>query len=521
MKKFRKYIRHNALPFIMIAFIVFIYFLLNFRYVQQLFDWDQIVYSNNIIRGLKRGSYLFNPHHLHFEITGGMFHEFIEGRWGEAGFTDIIFNLRLRSLFTACLGLFFAFFFIRNVTGKLTWATLGVLLIALSHGYLSYATKVDTPIFPAVGFISLIWFVERASRNYRFPWLMGMLGGSIIFISVMFHQYMLVAGGLVCMVLVIPPWLFPFGKNRDSISIQSGTDKLMYTEPKPIRRYILSIFTGLFGISLVVAAYYHIGVGIYEFPVSNINEANSENPYEDMDFQLWLFALETVEGWGTGFKEFHPEYSFHGFTVSFLAPESIYSTFTYNEDADRYQLAEELTSQNFAYNHIGYLTFVFLFLAILLLPGLYRRYGRSFLFVFLNFIFYSIFTTYWEAHYFEFWLIPNISFWILLVMMFNLVGETISTIWKSRGFWKSKSLSSKDIGYITPQHGLNGAQLPGYGYIILIIFILFAHNYTYHLQKYCKEPRSIGIIWADWEESYYEDLYSSDIYNDPDNPYGK
>jgi hypothetical protein len=221
-------------------FIAVLYFLFHLHFMPRFIDWDSSAYLNNIWKALRSIDYLlFNPHHLHVEVSGVLFQQWMLGAFGRYGFTDLLFNMEIRSLLFACVGVFFAVLYFWNITGKAAWAVLGSLLIGFTHVYLNYATKVDTAIFPASLFIGVAWLIRRMETiRGRRVLLLAASGGGILFLGVMAHQYMAIACGLACLCSALPPWLFPQEPLRPfSIARTPKKGERASLDAKPSLRY--------------------------------------------------------------------------------------------------------------------------------------------------------------------------------------------------------------------------------------------------------------------------------------------
>ena len=178
--------------------------------MQQYLDFDQIVYCNNILAALKyKTGIMFNSHHLHLEIGGKWFHQFMLKLFEKSGFTDMVFNNRLRAVVAASIGVFFMVMYLKEITGKLTWGVIGGILTGFCHGYLSYATKVDTAIYPAAGMILILWIFLKIEKAKKWSIILTVPAAVFLFLSVMFHQYMGIACIISVIALALPSWFFP------------------------------------------------------------------------------------------------------------------------------------------------------------------------------------------------------------------------------------------------------------------------------------------------------------------------
>jgi len=481
------------IPYIIAIFVSLFFFLFHFHHMQQFLDWDQIVYANNIINSLKSNSYvMYYTHHLHNEIGGKFFHELVSKYLGRKGLNDVVFNNRMRSVIAACIGIFFAVLFIYDITGKVLWGLIGGILIGFCHGYLTYATKIDTAIFPAAGMILILWILNKIEKAGKWSILLTLPAGIILALGVMFHQYM----GFACIIFIItlafPPYIFLININLKPYRIVVFKKK-SEIERSPRRRYITIALVALIGIILIGVGYFYAGETVYNLPFSKSEKRRGRGPLSNQLFQKWIMGYAVMNSWGKGIKNFNPKNPFYGYTRSFLihVPKDRIGSYDYRY---YYNLRKPVDKTAFTHNQLAYFTAIALLGTILFLPFMWNRYKRSFLFILLSTIVFSVFTTYWEAHYYEFWLIPCLMVCILAILLLNLAGEKLSFILK--GF----------------------SQYPFMLYIIFFTIIIAFHNITYCAVPYSRN-RILGSINKNWHKNYYMKLFSRSIYNFPDNPY--
>ncbi|MBN1698444.1 MAG: hypothetical protein JW881_13095 [Spirochaetales bacterium] len=480
------------LPYLCALAISLLYFLFQFHHMQQYFDSDQIVYLNNIKHALKPGATcMYYPHHLHMESGGKLFHEFMMEHFAEAGFTDVVVNNRLRSILFACIGIFFAVLFLFESTGRLFWGILGGILIGFCHGYLSYATKVDTAIFPASAMIALVWIIQRIERSKRRPVLLALPAGIILFLGVMFHQYMGFACVLSVIALLLPPLLF-----RPSIPApftMEKKEKGPEIEENPRARYLTVTVMALSGIILIGAGFFYTGESVYNLPFSGEERRESRSIFGNTLFQRWIMGYAVLDTWGKGFKNFNPKNPFRGFTKSFLSsvPGKNLSTFDYDYD---YKINEPENEKGITHNQVAYFTLITLAGCLIFFPFMWVRYRRTFFFILSGFIVFALYVTYWEAHYYEFWVVPCLLLCLLAVLLLNLLGEKLSPL-----------LS-------------RFSQYPFFAYIIFFIIIVSFHNIRFHAAPYSRNRVFYGIS-SRWSRDYTYGLVNRDIYKNPDNVY--
>jgi hypothetical protein len=431
-------------------------------------------------------------HHLHFEIGGKLFHEWMVQYFADAGFTDLEFNLRLRSLLMACIGIFFAVLYYYELTKKLFWGILGAIFIAFSHGYLHYATKVDTGIFPAAAFFPIAWTLVKMENVKRGIVILSFFGGIFLFISVMAHQYMAIGCVAACISIILPPFLFPEGSFLKPFEIKEKKEKPQI-DARPTARYSAALLMAITGVILVCAGYFWCGKTQYNLGFDRPTPEVSKGIWRYATFQQWVFGYASEDMWGHGISEFDPARPVNGYIDSFLSKSVVlykYDIFTLLQ----FNLDEPFDKKAFSFNQMIYFS-IFVFLGtILLLPVLWRRYKRHMLFLILSVVGFFLFFTYWEPHYFEFWLIPAILVTSLSVCLLNVIGEKITTVFKR-------------IGHLIPV-----------AYFIFILFIVVNHNMLYHQIPHSRIRYKQGIF-NEWITGRYKKLYDFDYYKYPDNVY--
>lgn len=442
------------------------YFLLNMTFMQQFLDWDQIVYSSNILSALRPGRLpLFNPHHLHLEISGKWWHQIMLFFFEDQGLTDPIFNNRIKSLLTASLGLYFFVLFLRDLTGKLSWGLIGGFMAGACHGYMSYATQVDTPIYPAVGLILTLWVLRKieVTPRHSFYWFLG--AAVILFLSVMGHQYMAISCLIFCVALGLPPYFFPdwnpwqVFKKRKKKKFDAQQPEI---DQKPIKRYIGVISCALLAVFLIAGAFFWAGKTQYNFSFDNPHSRDQRGPLAGgRTFQEWLFLYAQLDMWGHGIERFDPRSPFRGMTDGFVS--QIRDTSRFNKKYTfEYKVDEPANPNYFTKNQLAYFTWGLVFLTAALFPLLWTTYKRTFLFTLSSAVSFSIFTTWWEAYYFEFWLVPSLLFITLAVMILNYLGDRINLF----------------LG--------KGGQVPFMAYLLFLGVIFFNHNVQHYLVYYSR-----------------------------------
>lgn len=470
------------------------YFVFHLHYMQQFMDWDQTAYLNNILNSFKPGRYpTYNPHHIHFELGGKIFHELIMANLRNKESTDITFNNRIRSLLAACIGIFFAVLFLKNVTGRIMWGVIGGLLVGLCHGYLHYATKVDTAIFPTAGLIVTLWIFNKLENAEKYIIPLSIITGLILSIDIVFHQLMVFVCFSLVISIMLPSWLFQ-KNNKFSPFVIYKENKNSKIHHRHRFRFLAVIFITMTTVILVSGVYFKAGISEYNLSLNNKNRSGGRGRFWYYSFQRWLFMYEFAPYWGNGFTEFNPKSPFRGFTDSFVSQRNkrIYRHNAYYRFS--YNLKNLFHEKHITHNSVAFFCLFSFFGSLLFIPFMLRRYGRILFIFFLCILLFSVFNTYWEGYHLEFWLMPCVLVCFLGIFILNLIGEKLQLILK------------------------NVSQFPGYAIIITFIFILFSHNIEYYLYPYSiyKKLETVNLVW---EPDYYMKLFSTVIYKNPDNPY--
>jgi hypothetical protein len=470
-----------------------VYFLFNFLFMQRYIDYDQTFYLHNIESLMNpKATAVYIPNHLHFQAGARVFHFWVKDRFGNAGFDDLVSNTRLRSLLAASLGIIMAFLFFSSITGRLGFGILGALLVGVCHGYLLYATKIDTAIFPALGMLAVLFAFHRYSAALKHPYLLAGACGVALFVSVMFHQYM----GFVCIACaaaaLIPGIAFR-SKSPPAPFLFSKEPSRPLIEKKAFTRYIGAFIIIIAGGALTLAGFFYAGETILNLPFDKSNPRKARFPFKQYTFQKWLFLYSSYQNWGKGLSYFNIKAPIRGFTNALVAPDAsqwrrISSlSFPYN-------MRKTFSAAALPYNLIAAMTLFVIVLFIALFPSLWKRYGRDLAFIILAFGFLAIFSAYWEPKHIEFWVVPCILFCSLFILILNHVGEKLSIVF--RGF----------------------AFIPLYAALFIVLAILGIHNLKNYVVPFTVTDR-LEEINKSWEEDYYMKYFSSSIYKNPENPY--
>ncbi|MFP4362649.1 MAG: hypothetical protein ACLFR1_02140 [Spirochaetia bacterium] len=466
--------------------------------MQQFLDWDQIVYANNTYSALVPGRMpLLNPHHLHVETGSMVFHQFMSEYFGDAGFTDVMFNNRMKSLLFASIGIICAFLLLYRITGSILLSLAGTLLIGVSHGYLHYATKFDTPIYPAAIFIVTVFILEIYRHAVKKPvvWLLVIPTAFLLFAGVMAHQYMGLVCVLLCIAIALPPWLFNLPWKPAPFLLHRKKGVVPVLETSAPTRWAAAVSIAVLGIVFIVAGYFWAGKTMQNLPFHEDDPSVGRGVFRDSMFYQWLFLYETTSDlWGDGLEEFAPEAPLRGYTDAWVAQPGNVDRFNRNYSF-AYNFRDFDSDTAVIHNIVGLITLITLFGCVIYFPILWGMYGRTFFLVFASFISFSLFTTYWEPYYFEFWLIPQISQVFLFIMLIDAVFTKLK---------KGISVNLKPLAA---------------GIVLFFAFSLCAHNQYYYLLPYSRTKQLEGYS-RDWDEGYYMPLYSDEVYRNPDNVYG-
>ena len=486
-------------PYVAAVVLGVLYLLFNVHFLQRYVDSDSYVYVHNISRSLADSNYMiFNPHHLHLEFRGLVFHQRMVEWLGRFGFTDLLFNLKMRSLLTACIGIIFAVLYFSDVTGRTAWGVLGGLLIGFCHGYLHYSTKVDTAIFPAASFLSIAWVLNRIGEcRSRGIAALSVVGGIFMFFGVMAHQYMVITcivGGL-CIALPSFPVRIPFFPSPFTISRNPLPRPVI--DSKPLVRYASLAILAVFGALLTIGGYFYAGKTRYNLSFDQPTPTLSRGLWRNTTFQRWLYSYSTDNKWGFGFQYFNPRSSAKGYFEAFLSRKNLSKLYT-SKLTIPYDVDRPFSADAFVPNQLAFFTVIAVAGSILFFPMLYKRYGRRFLFLFLSLAADVAFFTYWEPGYFEFWLLPSIQVAGLCILLLNALAEKLSSL--------------------VPVLG-RAARLPFYAYVLFIAILFSSHNMLYYLAPHSRIVISDGVMESIYSEEEYRRLYANPYYKHPENPY--
>jgi hypothetical protein len=457
--------------------------------MQRYLDYDQVVYANNILKAVKKP--FVNPHHLHFEISGKYFHDFMVKYFGDYGFTDLTFNLRLRSMLFGSIGIFTTMLYITSLTGRIAWGFLATLFMAFTHGYLLYTPKVDTAVFSTTWLIVMLYSGHLLLRRKTFVMSAALITGVLLFMGIMLHQYLGFTCAALFFAIIFPERLFTARFWRPPLRcIRKISGKSQGTSGK--KRYAAAAVMTIVTTLLTVSAYFSAG-RIYLNLSFDRSYTSWNHVYSYLTFQEWLFFYVTRDEWGKTEDSKRVEESFRGITDTFLSPRKPGPK--WNRDLSfNYNMSDLWEGKSLVFNQLAIFLGTSLLLFLVFLPGLWKRYNRDLFALLLNMTFFSSLAGYWEPFYLEFWMIPAVNFIFLTILLFNYTGEKLYPL-------------------------LNRfSQVPLSAYVLIMTILFAGHNIRYNVVPQAFELNLFGM--GRWPNSeYYMKLTGRKIYRNYRNPY--
>jgi hypothetical protein len=487
----------KALLLVVAAVIVSIaYILLHLRFLQRFIDYDPITYVQNISSMLKYPSYrVFNAHHLHFEIGGVYFHRFMTLFFGEAGFDDLVFNLRLRSILVSGLGLFSMILLVATMTGRMLYGFSGGLFFSFTHGVLLYSAKIDTGIFPAAWLPLLLFVLYKLFTCKKWYIPLSMLSGLFLFAGVLLHQYMILVIIPVAFSLILPRRIVTFFRRRGVVETANDKDGSLL-ESSWKRRLVSMLLVSTTALILSITIYLYIGFSVYNLPVTSGQHTQARGPFKRATFQSWIMGYATLDTWGNGLSEFDARDPVRGLTDSFLSQRRKGPKFNRIRRFS-FNFSDFFARKSFVYNVIALFWLVTLLGVILFFPVLMTRYGRIFIVIALCMGIFTLFAAFWEAYYLEFWLVPLVFIMLSGLMVINCVGEWLSQVTGRFAFVAMYSL------------------------IAVLLFLVSMHNIQYYLIPY--STTVIKESTGQWDNKdgtpVYLDYFDDSFYINPENPF--
>lgn len=502
-------LRHHTASLLAVFFallIALLFFLLIFQSMPQYLDYDQVWYLENINASLSPyGFLLFNPHHLHFEIGGKIFQQFMADNFGVFGFTDVTFNMRLRSLLAASAALVFLFLFLKNLTGRLVWAVAGTLLLAVTHGFLMYAGKVDTGIFPVLGVCMILWLARQADKPDGLKLGHSLLLGLFFFANLLFHQFMAICCVLTVFVFALPETVFQAALPLQPFSLDTRRPLRAQAYPwRVTRRFVNLVVAAVCGVILIGATYFYVGRLYYNLPFAGESPAPvGRFPFEKFTFQKWLFFYQADDRpWGRGINTNDVQIPYYSFTKGMLSATGPKYLRAIERDAAwrikfDYNVEDIFAPKNFVFNLAAFFSLITVAGCIFFFPALLARFRRIFLLCLLSFVTFSLFAVFWEAAYVEFWLVPVALFLVLGIMVLKIIEEKLALF-----------LSRTAAVVVLP-------------FLVALVIGFFAHNMLYSVIPYCLQPHVEDVLaWPEYNEKYQQ-YFSRGIYKNPVNPYAQ
>lgn len=449
------------------------YALLQLRFLQSFLDYDQLVYLLNM-----RGSYrepFFNPHHLHFETGGVYFHELMLRLAGPDGPGDFAFHQRLRGILFSAFGVGASVLLLYRVTARLGLALAGSAAMACAHGYMHYAAKIDTPIYPAAWAPALLLIGYELIQARRRGYVLAAAFGAASAMGALFHQYMGFLTAAVLLALQLPPhWL----RARDAVfefrpgAVAALAPPEVLEDPAwdgagRLRRALLA---GGVALLLVAAAYYPIGVWYYNLPLDRPNVAQVRGTtWNGNTFQRWIFAYLNPESpFFLATRQSDPRESVRGFTdaaLSLMRPLPKYHRSLKFE----YDLSDWKNPRRFAFHALAAGALAVFLGCVLLWDRLLVRYGPLWLALLLAWAGFLLVGAKVEPFYFEFWIIPFTLSLYAGVLMWSYIIEVF------------ESAIGLSLGWL--------AAAPA----ACFAAILFTHNFQYYLRPHAETIYTEGL----------------------------
>ncbi|MBX7057019.1 MAG: hypothetical protein K1X75_03060 [Leptospirales bacterium] len=390
------------------ALLACAYALLQLRYLQSFLDYDQFVYLRNMLASYRLPFY--NPHHLHFEMGGVWFHKLLQTWTAQSVFDDFTFHQRLRSILAATCGVFFSALYLRRACQSAAMALLGAACGAMAHGYLHYAAKVDTAIFPVAWLPLCLWHADRLYRNESHTFLGAAFLGLLLAIGALLHQALLLAAPALLLAWLAP---LPARLRWRALSIErcNADNTLNIRWRRRLLAAALSAFCLLAGVS---GAYYCAGRIHYNLPLDQPNIAQVRGTtWNGYTLQTWFFAYLNKE---SPFRpqqwNWRPLMMARGFSDALLSPPGPLPRYR-REGPAPFAFAAPLDRQRLPYNLLAIFTLLVAALQLLLWRSCWRRFGRSWLALCLLLPSFLFFAGAIEPFYFEFWLLfCAVAIWI-------------------------------------------------------------------------------------------------------------
>jgi hypothetical protein len=155
-------------------------------------------------------------------------------------------------------------------------AFIASIAIGFQHGYLSYAAKNDTGIYPA-SWLFVMLLAGLAVYHYRYSIYVSCLAGLVLFAGVMFHEYMVGSCIALFIGLLLPDSIFQWKIPSVFERIKLSGSQM---EVSLLKRYISLVFLFLFCFIPTAWCYLWGGRVVWQL---EYNEAL-------YSFQNWIFG---------------------------------------------------------------------------------------------------------------------------------------------------------------------------------------------------------------------------------------
>ncbi len=371
---------------IIFAFIILFFlfqFLFNLRYLSRFFDWDSVIYVLNTETSMFNrnksiqkhlGPVFYNPHHIGFESSGYAYLRWIRSFYPEY---DSMFILRLRNLSWSFIFLIIFIYLHHQLYRRLDTAFLLGLAISVSEGYWWYSHHYDSPMFAqtsvALTFLVLLYFMKNGFSKRAFIIL-----GVVQVASVYLHQ------SNAIFLLLVPFTVLFSQKYRSKV----------FTLGEKLR----STFVYLFVVVLILTiSYLFVGFYLLQRDLESKNEKHFTN---------WLFLYVYLERWGASKeKKDYITHFYRGIGDAFLNFQGV-------RPGTRVDFSKAPSVKNLPYNLNVAFWGLILFLFLINIRRVFKRYGPDMSLLLIWLIPSIIFYTWWEGYYLEFWLSTTISLWM-------------------------------------------------------------------------------------------------------------
>lgn len=446
----------------------FLFLLLQVRYLQSFLDYDQIVYLLNM-RGAWKEPF-FNPHHLHFEMGGVAFDEVIQRFCARCPLDDFAFHQRLRSILAGSAGVVGAYLLLQRLCDSRGIAAGGALLFASMHGYLHYAAKIDTGIYPAAWLPWMLWQADRLASGETRLWSGAFGLGFFLFFGAMLHQSLGFAGAAILLALILPA---PARLIAPPIERHARRPRPAIGELRPkrnkgrVRAAVLAASTALV---LIAGAYWIIGREYYNLPLDKpkISQVRGTT-WNGYTLQRWVFAyLNPNSSFRPATWQWDPVYVLRGWTDGALSPLSPLPRYNRSRQFE-YRLAAPLSATNLPFRILLIASGLSAAALLLAFLPLWRRFGPVFLALLLSVPAHFFLGAAIEPFFLEFWLLFWASWTLLTVLLLCWIAERLCAL------------------------GLPAPRRPAALLLLVLAAVFGIHNWRYSLQPHAQTVYTEGL----------------------------